>query len=205
MGCECGAGLFNLAGLSKPEQVFTGYVASQIKTNNYFVMTLLIHLHQFTLIDCNTTRWGFPEVWGFHRGESPMLEPERVPEVNQTKTVRVGPHRWRISTRPCETTSKIEAVRRMNASERTLKTLWLFCQSVCLSVRPGAGQRAAARRIKPAVFLWKTVTSGVLMTLTKLQPLHLFFLVLVIEGRPQTESDLNVLARFRLSGEELLT
>lgn len=26
-----------------------------------------------------------------------MLEPERVPEVNQTKTVQVGPHRRRIS------------------------------------------------------------------------------------------------------------
>lgn len=35
------------------------------------------------------------------------------------------------------------------------------------------------------------------MTLTKPQPLHLFFLVLEIEARSQTESDLNVLPSFQ--------
>lgn len=35
------------------------------------------------------------------------------------------------------------------------------------------------------------------MTLTKPQPLHLFFLVLEIEARSQTESDLNVFPSFQ--------
>lgn len=54
-----------------------------------------------------------------------MLERERVPEVNQTRTVQVGPPGGGIQLVELAlwpTTSEIEAVRRINVSERTLKT-----------------------------------------------------------------------------------
>lgn len=149
-----------------------------MKKNSYFVIALLIHLPSSRSFTLTQHTEAFLKSGDFTEASNPCWSPKGSQRLTKQRLCRSdhtggGFQPPRIHQRRRALLNFTQRLDWGSAEDQSV-TLLTVREARLLS-EAAAGQRAVARRIKPAVFPWKTATSGVLMTLTRPQPSNLRF------------------------------